>query len=78
MDSPRIRNKWNDTSRKRKSAVLKKGKNNNQHRRAGCLLLLLDLHGETFHVSVFKVEAEVLPAEAHILRHAVSRQPWGL
>lgn len=41
-------------------------------------LLLLDLHGEAFHVSVFKVEAEVLPAEAQVGRHAVRRQSGGL
>lgn len=41
-------------------------------------LLLLDLHGETFHVGVFKVEAEVLPAEAQVGRHAVRRQSGGL
>lgn len=40
-------------------------------------LLLLDLHGEAFHVCVFKVEAEVLPAEAQVGRHAVRRQGGG-
>lgn len=40
-------------------------------------LLLLDLHGEAFHVGVFKVEAEVLPAEAQVGRHAVRRQSVG-
>lgn len=45
---------------------------------SGHSLLLLDLHGEAFHVSVFKVEAEVLPAEAQVGRHAVRRQSRGL
>lgn len=41
-------------------------------------LLLLDLHGEALHVGVFKVKAEVLPAEAQVGRHAVRRQGGGL
>lgn len=31
-------------------------------------LLLLNLHGEAFHVGVFKIKAEVLSAEAQVRR----------
>lgn len=37
-------------------------------------LLLLDLHGEPFHVGVFKVKAEVLSAEAQLSWKVVSRK----
>lgn len=36
------------------------------HLSDGYSLLLLDLHGEAFHVGVFEVEAEVLSAQAHV------------
>lgn len=33
-------------------------------------LLLLDLHGEAFHVGVFKVKADVLSAKAQVRRQS--------
>lgn len=38
--------------------------------RISYLLLLLDLHGEAFHVSVFKVKAEGLSAQAQVRRQS--------
>lgn len=65
-----------------KGGVKRKNKNANSPKPVGLKgshsLLLLDLHGEAFHVGVFKVEAEVLPAEAQVGRHAVRRQSGGL
>lgn len=62
--------------------AVKRKKNPNFPKAAGFKnrhsLLFLDLHGETLHVGVFKVEAEVLPAEVQVGRHAVRRQSGGL
>lgn len=41
-------------------------------------LLFLDLHGEAFHVGIFKVKAEVFPAEAQVGWHVVRWQSRGL
>lgn len=46
-----------------------------QQRSSSYSLLFFDLHREAFHVCVFKVKAEVLPAEAQVGGHAVC---WGL